>query len=1187
MVFVQTSQDKVVHCGNEFLLSYMAPAKDFYCTTGMLRIRGKGLKVTPVQEEVIPDFIVVGSGAGGGTLAARLAQRGFNVLVLEAGSESYPPYSKIPLLHPQSTEDPTISWELMVRHYADDERAKKDPKADVSGRIFYPRAGALGGCTIHNAMITMCGGNDGWNRIAQLTGDESWTSARMRTYFERLERCTYLKKPTTAEGNPGRHGFYGWLTTSFPDLSIVSNDLQFQKVILSALHALFKEQVDDPQQIVRDLLLGRVKKVFDPNDWRRLKNPLSGFTLVPLATRESQRNGPRDLLLEVERACRERGLENGRVTIKTHALVTKVLFDDGTPPRAIGVETRLGEHLFQADPNFSASAPYETVQFLCKREIILSGGTFNSPQLLLLSGIGPAEQLNSLGLRCISDLPGVGQNLKERYEVAIIHQMREDFGLLKNLTLDVVNPDPDLQKWLTDKKGVYTTNGAVLGIFLRSDPKLSQPDVFVFALPGYFRGYKKGYSKEALTRKNLLTWAILKASTKNRGGTVTLRSPDPCAVPEINFRYFEEGSDSRDLDLQALVHGVRYVERIAKYHGYPLRRSLDPSAEENMDDETLKEWIRARAWGDQACGTCRVGRSDDPLAVVDNRLRVRGVRGLRVVDASVFPQIPGFFIATDTYMVSEKAADVITEDAVDPMPSNFTWGTTASDDLLERSWQRFIEAYPKELRESESGLVQERRKNAGIPGRSFTPPIGMISNDYVGFAISGQGIASAIFQLGLFQTLARTRLLPQIDILSTVSGGSYIGAFVGRLFTRAELAQHPSEEVCASIESPQSAEVEWLRQNSNYISPNRSAKLTAGIIDIGTSLASYFRSCLTIYFVLLLTVFTTLGVLNFLTELVRSAKGMISQDYFRLEPPLIQNLAKFFPDVLSPIFWITEFTFWTLVVGGMIAFWLASQTKRERFDPAGLLLAWLATTVFLFLTLRSMGNLTAQLIWVPVAMLSALVWVEIAWGPVREEHGSPAVSTDLEASRATRNLITRNLGGAVIAFAAFFGLSLIDTLGRSLWWIYNSDPWSLFFWLSGAFLVFLPIIRQLAILASGPEQLTAEGNGEFGALEKLVSQPMKPEIWISFFVSLIQANLLPTLAVSVLTLVPISLCAFLVQVAYAGGHDLLQGAILTAVGFVASIALPWHLLNRSSLFDIHATGLANIFLGASNPARRC
>ena len=437
----------------------------------------------------------------------------------------------------------------------------------------------------------------------------------------------------------------------------------------------------------------------------------------------------------------------------------------------------------------------------------------------------------------------------------------------------------------------------------------------------------------------------------------------------------------------------------------------------------------------------------------------------------------------------------------------------------------------------------------------------MISNDYVGLAISGGGIRSATFHLGLLQTLARARLISQIDLMSTVSGGGYIGAFLGRLFTRAApKAQNIVEGVCQRVEDSQSEEVEWLRRSANYIAPNRSG-------DVATGVGFYLRSFLTVHFILLLTLFTILGVLNFLTELVRPATAMAFQDYFSLGPPLIQNLAKFFPHVLSPIFWITELAFWTLVVGGMIAFWLASETKREHFDRTGLWLAWLATAVFLFLTLRSMGNFTPELVWVLVALLAALIWVEIAWASVREEYGSPTVSTDLVAAEATRNLITRGLGEALIIFAGLFGLSLIDTLGRYLWQVYQDDPWRIFFWLSAVSMAFLPILQMVANLLTGP----APAGGSIG-----------------FLITSIRKNLVPTFTVLVLALVPLSLVSFLVQVVYDGNRNFMQGAGATLVAILASVLLSFarQLVNRSSLHQTYAARLGRTFLGASNPNRR-
>ena len=580
---------------------------------------------------------------------------------------------------------------------------------------------------------------------------------------------------------------------------------------------------------------------------------------------------------------------------------------------------------------------------------------------------------------------------------------------------------------------------------------------------------------------------------------------------------------------------------------------------ENMDDETLKDWIRTRAWGHHACGTCRVGRSDDPMAVLDSRFRVRGVRGLRVVDASIFPEIPGFFIVTNTYMISEKAADTITEDASDPTPREFIPGAKEPEDVRERYWQRFAQAYPKELRESEARLVQERRKYAGITNSSSASSKDMVSNDYVGLAISGGGIRSATFHLGLLQILARARLISQIDFMSTVSGGGYIGAFLGRLFTRAApKAQNIVEGVCQRVEDSQSEEIEWLRRSANYIAPNRSS-------DVATGVGFYLRSFLTVHFILLLTLFTILGVLNFLTELIRPATAMIFQNYFPVGPPLFQNFARFFPAVLSPIFWITELVFWTLVIGGMMAFWLASQTKRERFDRIGLWLAWLAMAVFLFLALRSMGNLTPELIWILVALLAAMVWVDIAWARVGEEYGSPAVSTDLVAAKATRNLITRGLGAALVIFAALFGLSLIDTLGRSLLWVSRSEPWPAFFWLSGISMAFLPILQMLAKMLAGP----APADGRIG-----------------FLIASIRKNFVPTFTVLVLALVPLTLVSFLVQVVYNG--NFLQGAGATLVAIIGSVLLSFarQLINRSSLYQTYAARLGRTFLGASNPNRR-
>jgi len=141
----------------------------------------------PKQQSAEHDFIIVGSGAGGGPLAANLAKNGFRVLVLEAGGWDSPEVAQVPAFHPHASEHPDLSWEFFVKHYTN----PKEPDSKWDGErngIFYPRAATVGGCTVHNAMITMCGPSVDWDEIAKITNDHSWSGERMRTYFERLEK---------------------------------------------------------------------------------------------------------------------------------------------------------------------------------------------------------------------------------------------------------------------------------------------------------------------------------------------------------------------------------------------------------------------------------------------------------------------------------------------------------------------------------------------------------------------------------------------------------------------------------------------------------------------------------------------------------------------------------------------------------------------------------------------------------------------------------------------------------------------------------------------------------------------------------------------------------------------------------------------------------------------------------------
>lgn len=220
-----------------------------------------------------------------------------------------------------------------------------------------------------------------------------------------------------------------------------------------------------------------------------------------------------------------------------------------------------------------------------------------------------------------------------------------------------------MEEWMKGGKGVYASNGALIGVIKRSNRDLPDPDLYIFGLPGYFKGYKPGYSELFERKRNKFTWAILKARTSNTG-SVELASANPWDRPRINFKYFGDGGRRPDPDLDAVIDGIRFARDVnARLKAWGMLKSEELPGESVQTDEQLGEFIRDEAWGHHASCTNKIGADDDPLAVLDSRFRVRKTEGLRVVDASVFPKIPGYFIVTAIYMVSEKASDVIIEDA--------------------------------------------------------------------------------------------------------------------------------------------------------------------------------------------------------------------------------------------------------------------------------------------------------------------------------------------------------------------------------------------------------------------------------------------------------------------------------------------------------------------------------------------
>ncbi|KAG8158258.1 hypothetical protein KVR01_012019 [Diaporthe batatas] len=635
------------------------------------------------------DYVVVGSGPGGAPLAARLALANYSVLLIDAGEDhGTDPQIEVPALHVLSSEYKPIAWDYFVNHYSDPVQARKDSKftyrkpdgdfyvgldppegAEPLG-ILYPRVGALGGCSQHNALVTILPQDNDWEYIAQITGDDTWGADNMREYYKKLEKCHYLPGGLDSQS----HGYDGWLETQTTPAILIAEDPKVLSLVLAAATTMGKSLVDKILHTVTGLL---EILVLDVNTDLSTRDKFDDIYQIPLSMKEPDlsRSSPRDFVYDIATATNEDGSKKYKLDLALNTLVTKVNFDQsGEKPRATGVEYLYGKSIYRADQRASKTEDGGIPgQVFASKEVIVAAGAFNTPQLLKLSGVGPKSELESFDIPVVKDLPGVGGNMQDRYEIGIVGKAPTEFSLLKKCTFLDINGteggDPCYDQWRDGLggglKGGYTTNGIAFGYFKHSSvAENGDPDLFLGGVPAAFPGYYPGYAADAVSDLSIWTWLTLKGHSRNNAGVVNLTSANPRDTPNITFHSLFEGVGG-EKDLQAVYEGMQYgiqaFENLVPLDGSFERIRPPP---EISSEEDLKTWAKDEAWGHHASCTAPIGADDDPNAVLDGNFSVRGVDGLRVVDASIFPKIPGFYIVLAIYMASEKAADVIIADAL-------------------------------------------------------------------------------------------------------------------------------------------------------------------------------------------------------------------------------------------------------------------------------------------------------------------------------------------------------------------------------------------------------------------------------------------------------------------------------------------------------------------------------------------
>lgn len=465
-----------------------------------------------------------------------------------------------------------------------------EPDAKLNGRSLpLPRGRVLGGCSSVNGMIYMRGhasDYDGWRQM----GCRGWGHDDVLPYFRKME--------SSWRGAGPFHGGDGPLAVSRVDGGHLLSD----EVRASVRAAGFAESDD---------LSGERQE---------------GYSDCEVTV---DRRGRR---ASTSHAYLRPALKRPNLEVRTRAQATRILIEQG---RAVGVEYRGPDGLHQV---------------FARKEVILSGGAYASPQLLMLSGIGPADHLREQYIEPVVDAPGVGRNLSEHPLVYMSFATREPTSFLSALRLD--RAVRSVLRWAVTGKGPFASQITSGVLMLRTRPELERPDIQLVFLPVRLDA-KLWHPLSRNRQSHVLSVMVMQLHPESRG-TVRLGSADPFAKPVVDLNLLATPGDFADIR-----GGIAATRRI--FTAGPLaemvRAELSPGPE-RADDAALDGFIRDNLKITQhPCGTCRMG--EDAEAVVDSELRVRGIDGLRVVDASIMPTVPGANINAAVIMVAEKAADMI------------------------------------------------------------------------------------------------------------------------------------------------------------------------------------------------------------------------------------------------------------------------------------------------------------------------------------------------------------------------------------------------------------------------------------------------------------------------------------------------------------------------------------------------